>query len=402
MSSIGKWLVWLVGLVMIAGGAKAVWQGLDIVQVERGWSAVIAGTTALSAGVLMMGIGALIDRVDALRRSLADLPGLAAGRRPERKRQAETTEEPSPPVPVEIPVEPLPSTPPPPAPWFGRRPGQESSNASSALSMERQELAPPPLDPGDVGAPEPAVPEIAAPLPPRIGPISMQRPLWARTFGDREKDNQAEEPAPVATAEPAEPEPPSPELPVSGRPVAPPPIEPAHEQEFGSVSEPATAAAEIEPQIAEVVRLPRVPPFGPLTMEAPTAGEGPPETPAERHEWLEKALAGDDEGDPALDWLRARREPSASAEPPKRRLPGFMRRREVTGDSEAEIPSEDISPAPPAAAPSVVGRYSAHGSNYTLYSDGAIDAETPEGPLHFASMAELRAHLEARNLVAEQ
>jgi hypothetical protein len=34
------------------------------------------------------------------------------------------------------------------------------------------------------------------------------------------------------------------------------------------------------------------------------------------------------------------------------------------------------------------------GMGYTLYVDGSIEAELPQGTLHFASIEELRSHLE--------
>ncbi|MGZ8396979.1 MAG: DUF308 domain-containing protein, partial [Rhodoplanes sp.] len=34
------------------------------------------------------------------------------------------------------------------------------------------------------------------------------------------------------------------------------------------------------------------------------------------------------------------------------------------------------------------------GMSYTLYTDGSIDAEFPDGKLRFASIEELRRHLE--------
>ena len=43
----------------------------------------------------------------------------------------------------------------------------------------------------------------------------------------------------------------------------------------------------------------------------------------------------------------------------------------------------------------MVGRYSSGDSHYTLYSDGSIDAQTDQGIFRFASMADLRAHIEA-------
>ena len=55
-------------------------------------------------------------------------------------------------------------------------------------------------------------------------------------------------------------------------------------------------------------------------------------------------------------------------------------------------------PAPERGAePDVIGRYSSGGSDFTLYSDGSIDAQTEHGLFRFESMAELRAHIEAQN-----
>jgi hypothetical protein len=56
-------------------------------------------------------------------------------------------------------------------------------------------------------------------------------------------------------------------------------------------------------------------------------------------------------------------------------------------------------PAPaaaPEAAPFEVSRYVSGGTEYAIYSDGSLVAETEEGPLRFASMADFRAYVEAR------
>ncbi len=68
---------------------------------------------------------------------------------------------------------------------------------------------------------------------------------------------------------------------------------------------------------------------------------------------------------------------------------------EATTQAEPEPKPEPEEPAPP--APTIVGRYSSGGSDFTLYSDGSIDAQTDQGIFHFASMADLRAHIEAQN-----
>jgi hypothetical protein len=50
-------------------------------------------------------------------------------------------------------------------------------------------------------------------------------------------------------------------------------------------------------------------------------------------------------------------------------------------------------PEPPAT---LVGRYSAGGAHYMIYSDGTIEAETDRGAMKFASMDEFKTFLGAR------
>ena len=47
----------------------------------------------------------------------------------------------------------------------------------------------------------------------------------------------------------------------------------------------------------------------------------------------------------------------------------------------------------PETSPSLVGRYSAGGATYKIFSDGSIEAETDRGAFKFASMSEFKAHL---------
>jgi hypothetical protein len=59
----------------------------------------------------------------------------------------------------------------------------------------------------------------------------------------------------------------------------------------------------------------------------------------------------------------------------------------MTADAEA-----DDEPAPL----TLVGRYSAGGANYSIFSDGSIEAETDQGAFHFASMSEFKAYVAAK------
>ena len=60
-------------------------------------------------------------------------------------------------------------------------------------------------------------------------------------------------------------------------------------------------------------------------------------------------------------------------------------------------PAPDVAP-PRADAPQVTVLKSGvvDGMAYSLYSDGSIEAQMPEGMMRFASIDELRAHLDQR------
>ncbi len=88
---------------------------------------------------------------------------------------------------------------------------------------------------------------------------------------------------------------------------------------------------------------------------------------------------------------------------------------ENRGDATAEQPpfpadaAPEVEPAPPLAAEAapiepptaaspttLVGRYSSGGANYSIFSDGSIEAETDQGAFHFASMTEFKAYIAAK------
>lgn len=55
-----SFLVLVLGTLLSFGGAAALYSGYGNVEVVRGWTAVIAGTTALSAGVMTIGISFIL------------------------------------------------------------------------------------------------------------------------------------------------------------------------------------------------------------------------------------------------------------------------------------------------------------------------------------------------------
>ena len=76
---------WIAPIVLAMGTCLALigfwwlWTGLDIVQVERGWSAVIAGATMLSAWLVIMVLSAVLHRLGEIASALA-LPSESAAR----------------------------------------------------------------------------------------------------------------------------------------------------------------------------------------------------------------------------------------------------------------------------------------------------------------------------------
>jgi hypothetical protein len=117
--------LFVLSLAMIGAGGFAVWTGYDIIQMERGWTFVIAGSVVASGGAVLLGLAAVAGRLGRLRRELLrHAPAVA-------------------PVPARI--EPSLQIPPPPIP----------SQAAADSLLEGGPSAAPPLDPALVqGAPE--------------------------------------------------------------------------------------------------------------------------------------------------------------------------------------------------------------------------------------------------------
>ncbi|MDR3463224.1 MAG: hypothetical protein P4L76_13005 [Beijerinckiaceae bacterium] len=59
-----------------------------------------------------------------------------------------------------------------------------------------------------------------------------------------------------------------------------------------------------------------------------------------------------------------------------------------------EPESAPAAPAQAAPEPTEIGRYEADGTSYIMYTDGSIDAQSDAGVFRFNSMAELRAYIE--------
>ncbi len=104
-----RWLLRVLGLLLALGGATAMLQGWDIVQIERGWSSFIGGATALSGGAVVIALAEVVARLDRLLAVSAPVASASANPSPER------APAPAPP-PESMPAPPLPSAMPDPAP----------------------------------------------------------------------------------------------------------------------------------------------------------------------------------------------------------------------------------------------------------------------------------------------
>ncbi|WP_343209109.1 DUF308 domain-containing protein [Bradyrhizobium sp. Ai1a-2] len=92
-------------------------------------------------------------------------------------------------------------------------------------------------------------------------------------------------------------------------------------------------------------------------------------------------------------WPRSERQ--RPSDPPPRRAP----RTPLTPGEGPSTPAADRRPPQPQEQPPVTVLKSGvvDGMAYSLYSDGSIEAQMPEGMMRFASIDELRAHLDQRS-----
>jgi hypothetical protein len=104
---------------------------------------------------------------------------------------------------------------------------------------------------------------------------------------------------------------------------------------------------------------------------------------------------GDDWFDRALSGLDEVYEPSG---PTAGKKSSHEERREDVLESNLEVapppPAEEPPSSIPAAEPAVIGRYTSGNTTYVMFADGSIEAETPTGVLHFASLADLKVYVE--------
>lgn len=80
------------GLMMIAG-ATSIGLGIDVIQIERGWTQVIAGAIVFAGGAVVLGLAAVVARLEHLKLALAKSndDALALAPRPQPADAADAT-----------------------------------------------------------------------------------------------------------------------------------------------------------------------------------------------------------------------------------------------------------------------------------------------------------------------
>lgn len=332
------WLLYVVSGILTLAGGMSVISGAPIIQVERGWAEVIAGTVAISGGVITFALAALHGQLRAVRRGLAQ---------PASPVQAVTVDGP----------------------------------ASDDLGLRRTIAAPATVEDNTA---EPVPPVAAHPPAPTPDPEpetptmpDVRQGLWKRIRGLEEDDAAPSVAAPkIETFSPADLKPIIPVLPPEPSEPAPTPaihLDDHHRDagRFDTVSTLLPRAelnlSEPEPSIDWLDRGLQSRPTRPTFLE----GERAPASPEAAH----------DQG----------REDLSLADRPSRPVPIHD-----VGPLESDAPGlvEEPAHSDRAEEVSVIGRYQAGVASYVMYSDGTIEVEGEGGSVRrFDSMDDLRAFI---------
>jgi hypothetical protein len=329
-------VLFAVGLLVAAVGLVTIGFGIPINAFSLGNTLIISGTTAVVGGLVLIGLAAAIRQLNRI--AVAIGKGVVAR-----------------------PAAPVPAAPQPQAPTTVQAATAESLVPPTARIPQAVRTA----EPVAVPRPEPRFP--AATSEPSSGPLD-----WLRAKPANEPQ-PAEQPPVMDVADEAPLSPRAPQRPFS------PPAPSVESQPEPRAWMPPSRGPAAEPRSE----------FPPMTAREPA----PPRPTPERREPPREAgkPAGRDSGLFDVVWPDARSKQMPGGEPaprePKADVPPQRPRDEPRVEKRAEL-------APAPAAPAILKSGVIDGMAYTLYVDGSIEAELPQGTVRFASVDALRAHLE--------
>jgi len=320
----------LLGIVVAAVGIAAIGFGIPINEFTLGTTLIVAGVTALTGGLILIGLAAVVAELgrlaEAVRTRIAVRPGARPAEAPEVVEPAASTT----------------AVPPPPMVAVGARSPQTASRrprAEAPVSEARPHEPAAELPEVDVSAP--AVERLRASIP--------------------RAERSTAEPSILAHDE---------EVPLSPNGAAP-----------LQTRSPGVEAAPPEPKISADDRA------GGAAVEALKASRldflfrSKPTRPASQRENFDAVWPTD-----ARAAKRTESEPATAVEADQRQADQAA---SVQDRRPEPAPLDE-----PRGAATILKSGVVDGMAYTLYTDGSIEAKLPDGTVRFGSIAELRAHIE--------
>jgi hypothetical protein len=432
------------GAILALGGVISIFLGYGMINVERGWTQVIAGATVLSGGSITLALGLILQRMEGLRAAVDSILVEDGPAMPQ-------------PLPVAPPAESLPQTESVQtsvveSDGMSLRTGAGALTAGAAAIVSgtaaiasRVKAPAAPVVVAEAPPPPPPAPrslsDIADPdsaligLEPTKADVGMQMSEAAFGLEAPEVEDVPQEPA----MEKAPKKSLFDELLAFGQPRKPEPVEVtvAHIELPLELALPS--AAPLPPELPEMAALEPVQ-SDDVIKDFRAVDEPLPE------DWLEKAMANLDaldEADKIKAEQAARIDDAASLAMSGIAADLLPAHHDVLEPAQLQAsaghashasenfpppppptPAPVVPPPPPPVAPAavsppplaahvheepeaaahqpqlesaVIGRYTAAGTSYVMFADGSIEAESPSGIFRFKSMADLKAFIENKS-----
>ena len=330
----------LLGIVVAAAGIAALGFGIPINEFTLGTTLIIVGTTALTGGLVLIGLAAVVSELGRVTEALKTRAVARSAARP-----AET-------------LEPVPS-------------------ATASV------LAPAAAPAGSVGARAPRTNIPVSPRPRGEAPMREARPL---------ESHPASAPSAVDVSASAI------ERLRSGIPRAERPrAEPSIVAEHDEVPLSPNGAAHHQTQQPGPVGVEATPPEPKVTPEDRAGGAAVETLKSSRLDFLFRSKPAPPAAQTEhfdVPWPGESRTEKPASEPQP--VVGEVQRQTEAAPLVQERPSEFAAVEEPHTA-AILKSGVVDGMAYTLYADGSIEAKLPHGTVRFGSIAELRAHIESNS-----
>jgi hypothetical protein len=332
-------LLLVLGIVVAAAGVATIGFGIPINEFTLGTTLILAGTTALTGGLIVIGLSAVVGEISRLVegtvRPTAQPSPRQLGIEPAHP-MATATGSPLPPPPVTV----------------GPRPAVVPPMPARPRTEEPIPREPRPMPPSF--APAPSSVEVSSAAIERL-----------RSSIPRADAPKAEPPA-ITDVEP---------VPLTPNGGTPPPAPPASRPAEDMPTEPKVTAEDRSPAGAvETLKASRLDFL--FRSKQPRPVPQPENFDSYWPAGSRTSRTGATPSPPKVD------QPQPQQAEPAPAAPADTRRSDITASTEI-------------AKPEILKSGVVDGMGYTLYADGSIEAKLPQGIVRFNSIAELRAHIES-------